>query len=224
MDEHGAEPVYRWLSDELAPHQRRILGYAMKEVLQEEGVEGCGTPEDGEATPEQAEGTPRPLRVPRGHRVVAGYHQRSPFRSLSALGQAPRASAVSVRQGASVGSSPWSRSPLVRSSGGYGNVRVQRRASRAGRRSESRCSRPSPATSRRWSVSVRYKQPPLPQAPSQRGALTAGQGLVSSSRLHGMTSKPSDTVDWRQELIGRDVNVSGLFRGREAARALPWRR
>lgn len=43
MDEHGDEPVYRWLSDELAPHERRILGYAMKEVLQEEGIEVCGT-------------------------------------------------------------------------------------------------------------------------------------------------------------------------------------
>lgn len=43
MDEHGDEPVYRWLTDELAPHQRRILGYAMKEVLQEEGIDVCGT-------------------------------------------------------------------------------------------------------------------------------------------------------------------------------------
>lgn len=42
-DQGGDEPVYRWLTEELSPVLRRILGFAMNEVLQEEGVDVCGT-------------------------------------------------------------------------------------------------------------------------------------------------------------------------------------
>lgn len=42
-DEHGDQPVLRWLREDLAPEQRRVLGFAMREVLQAEGVDVCGT-------------------------------------------------------------------------------------------------------------------------------------------------------------------------------------
>jgi len=44
QDKDGDQPVLRWLREELAPEQRRVLGFAMKEVLQEEGIDVCGTP------------------------------------------------------------------------------------------------------------------------------------------------------------------------------------
>ena len=42
-DELGDRPVRRWLREELAPRQRRALGFAMKEVLQYRGISVCGT-------------------------------------------------------------------------------------------------------------------------------------------------------------------------------------
>lgn len=42
-DEHGDQPVRRWLKEELTPRQRRAIGYAMSEVLQHLGVNVCGT-------------------------------------------------------------------------------------------------------------------------------------------------------------------------------------
>ena len=42
-DEHGDSPVLRWLREELTPTQRRAIGVAMTEILQEEGVGVCRT-------------------------------------------------------------------------------------------------------------------------------------------------------------------------------------
>jgi len=42
-DEYGDSPVLRWLREELTPTKRRALGHAMNEVLQDLGVEVCGT-------------------------------------------------------------------------------------------------------------------------------------------------------------------------------------
>ncbi|MHB8490500.1 MAG: type II toxin-antitoxin system RelE/ParE family toxin [Candidatus Dormibacteria bacterium] len=43
-DEHGRKPVLTWITDELDPHARRTLGTAMRQILQEQGVDVCGTP------------------------------------------------------------------------------------------------------------------------------------------------------------------------------------
>lgn len=43
-DEHGDQPVLRWLRDELTPTQRRAIGVAMAEILQAEGVGVCRGP------------------------------------------------------------------------------------------------------------------------------------------------------------------------------------
>lgn len=42
-DEHGDQPVRRWLLEELSPRKRRALGTAMNRVLQRLGVGVCGT-------------------------------------------------------------------------------------------------------------------------------------------------------------------------------------
>lgn len=42
-DEHGDWPVLRWLREDLTPRKRRALGSAMNNVLQELGVDVCGT-------------------------------------------------------------------------------------------------------------------------------------------------------------------------------------
>src|SRR5436190_8736986 len=42
-DEHGDQPVLRWLREELTPTQRRAIGVAMAEILQAEGVGICRT-------------------------------------------------------------------------------------------------------------------------------------------------------------------------------------
>lgn len=40
-DASGAQPVLRWLREELSPTQRRAIGVAMAEILQVEGVGVC---------------------------------------------------------------------------------------------------------------------------------------------------------------------------------------
>jgi len=42
-DEHGDQPVLRWLREELTPTQRRAIGVAMRELLEELGVGVCNT-------------------------------------------------------------------------------------------------------------------------------------------------------------------------------------
>ncbi len=42
-DEHGDQPVLRWLREELTPTQRRAIGVAMRELLEELGVGVCDT-------------------------------------------------------------------------------------------------------------------------------------------------------------------------------------
>lgn len=42
-DENGDEPVRRWLREELSRTQRLVVGTAMREVLEEEGINVCGT-------------------------------------------------------------------------------------------------------------------------------------------------------------------------------------
>ena len=42
-DEHGDQPVRRWLRDELSPRKRRALGTAMSRILQLLGIGVCGT-------------------------------------------------------------------------------------------------------------------------------------------------------------------------------------
>jgi hypothetical protein len=42
-DEHGDQPVLRWLREELSRTQRLVVGTAMREVLEEEGIDVCGT-------------------------------------------------------------------------------------------------------------------------------------------------------------------------------------
>ena len=40
-DEHGRKPVLHWIIEQLDPHARRVLGTAMRQILQEEGVDVC---------------------------------------------------------------------------------------------------------------------------------------------------------------------------------------
>ncbi|MGB8932194.1 MAG: hypothetical protein WCC48_13200 [Anaeromyxobacteraceae bacterium] len=42
-DEYGDEPVRRWLREELSRAQRLVVGSAMREILEEEGIDVCGT-------------------------------------------------------------------------------------------------------------------------------------------------------------------------------------
>lgn len=42
-DEHGDVPVLRWLREDITARKRRALGTAMNNVLQELGIEVCGT-------------------------------------------------------------------------------------------------------------------------------------------------------------------------------------
>jgi len=42
-NEHGDSPVLHWLRNELTPTQRRAIGVAMSEILQEVGVGVCRT-------------------------------------------------------------------------------------------------------------------------------------------------------------------------------------
>jgi hypothetical protein len=42
-DENGDEPVRRWLREELSRTQRLVVGTAMRELLEEEGLNVCGT-------------------------------------------------------------------------------------------------------------------------------------------------------------------------------------
>ncbi len=42
-DERGDRPVLRWIREELTPTQRRELGQAMREQLQERGVGVCAS-------------------------------------------------------------------------------------------------------------------------------------------------------------------------------------
>jgi hypothetical protein len=42
-DEHGDEPVRRWLKEELSRTQRLVVGTAMREVLEENGINASGT-------------------------------------------------------------------------------------------------------------------------------------------------------------------------------------
>lgn len=43
-DDRGDQPVLRWLREELTPVQRRAIGVAMREILEEEGVGVCRGP------------------------------------------------------------------------------------------------------------------------------------------------------------------------------------
>jgi hypothetical protein len=43
-DEAGDAPVRMWMSRELDRYERRALGTAMRQILQEQGVDICGTP------------------------------------------------------------------------------------------------------------------------------------------------------------------------------------
>ena len=40
-DEHGDQPVLRWLREELSPTQRRAIGVALREILEVEGIGVC---------------------------------------------------------------------------------------------------------------------------------------------------------------------------------------
>ena len=42
-DEHGDEPVRRWLKEKASRTQRVVVGTAMREVLEENGINVCGT-------------------------------------------------------------------------------------------------------------------------------------------------------------------------------------
>ncbi len=42
-DEHGDQPVLRWLREDLTPTQRRAIGVAMREILEAEGIGVCRT-------------------------------------------------------------------------------------------------------------------------------------------------------------------------------------
>src|SRR4051794_3344970 len=42
-DEHGDQPVLRWLREELTPTQRRAMGVAIAEMLQADGIGVCRT-------------------------------------------------------------------------------------------------------------------------------------------------------------------------------------
>jgi putative component of toxin-antitoxin plasmid stabilization module len=43
QDEAGRKPVLRWIKEELTPRKRRVLGAAMNEILQHQGLGVCGT-------------------------------------------------------------------------------------------------------------------------------------------------------------------------------------
>jgi len=43
-DESGRKPVLGWIRDDLDVRERRVLGTAMREILQQQGVGVCGTP------------------------------------------------------------------------------------------------------------------------------------------------------------------------------------
>ena len=40
-DEHGDQPVLRWLREDLTPTQRRAIGVALREILEHEGIGVC---------------------------------------------------------------------------------------------------------------------------------------------------------------------------------------
>jgi len=42
-DDNGDEPARRWLREELSRMQRLVVGTAMREILEEEGINVCGT-------------------------------------------------------------------------------------------------------------------------------------------------------------------------------------
>src|ERR1051326_3191781 len=42
-DDNGREPVRDWIRNALSPEDRRTVGAAMREILQEHGVTVCGT-------------------------------------------------------------------------------------------------------------------------------------------------------------------------------------
>jgi putative component of toxin-antitoxin plasmid stabilization module len=43
VDEAGRRPVLKWIKEELTPRKRRVLGAAMNEILQHQGLGVCGT-------------------------------------------------------------------------------------------------------------------------------------------------------------------------------------
>ena len=43
-DRSGRQPVLEWLRDEVSVSTRRVVGTALHEILQEQGVGVCGTP------------------------------------------------------------------------------------------------------------------------------------------------------------------------------------
>lgn len=43
-DESGRKPTLDWIRDDLDVRRRRVLGTAMREILQQQGVGVCGTP------------------------------------------------------------------------------------------------------------------------------------------------------------------------------------
>jgi phage-related protein len=43
-DAQGRKPVLDWIRNDLSPYQRRALGRAMLRILQQQGVNVCGTP------------------------------------------------------------------------------------------------------------------------------------------------------------------------------------
>jgi hypothetical protein len=42
-EEAGRKPVLEWIRNDLTPYKRRPLGIAMREILQRQGVQVCGT-------------------------------------------------------------------------------------------------------------------------------------------------------------------------------------
>src|SRR5487761_211339 len=42
-DQNGSQPVRQWLVDELSPDERRTVGAAMREILQQQGIAVCGS-------------------------------------------------------------------------------------------------------------------------------------------------------------------------------------
>jgi phage-related protein len=43
-DRSGRQPVLKWLRDEVSVSTRRVIGTALREILQEQGIGVCGTP------------------------------------------------------------------------------------------------------------------------------------------------------------------------------------
>jgi phage-related protein len=43
-DRLGRQPVLEWLRDEVPVSTRRVIGIALREILQEQGIGVCGTP------------------------------------------------------------------------------------------------------------------------------------------------------------------------------------